>query len=102
MCNEFYVGQTKRIVKDRIKEHLEDINNFIPYFNEPSEVSHHFNLKNHDVNLHFSFFILKYGLIDEQIRFSSETDFIHIVKSLNNKIINAFVQYMNNIKFIFN
>ena len=102
LCNEFYVGQTKRIVKDRIKEHLEDINNFIPYFNEPSEVSNHFNLKNHDVNLHFSFFILKYGLIDEQIRFSIETDFIHIVKSLNNKIINAFVPYMNNIKFIFN
>ena len=55
------------MVNDRIKEHLEDINNFIPYLNEHSEVAYRFNLKNHDVNLHFSIFILKYGLIDEQI-----------------------------------
>jgi hypothetical protein len=53
LCNVFYVGQTKRNAFQRIKEHLIDINKFIPFIRFTSEVGFHFNLKYHNYKNHF-------------------------------------------------
>ena len=70
LCNVFYKIQTKRSCFERIKEHLRDIKNFIPYINVTSEVGFHFNLRKHDYKAHFSFFIFKKNIFDTITRLS--------------------------------
>ena len=44
-CNKQYVGQTKRKIKDRLREHLYNIKKEV----HPSDVSYHFNLEGHGI-----------------------------------------------------
>ena len=88
LCNVFYVGQTKRNLCDRIKEHVSDINKFVPFLGVTSEVDMHFNLKYHNYKKHFSFYIFNKDIKDLDHRLSIETDIIHIIKENNPPIIN--------------
>jgi hypothetical protein len=104
LCNEYYIGQSQFSATIRIKKHLYDINNTKKNFsfalsnlNNISEVSKHFLDKFHKVNFHFSFFIIKSGLIDYYKRLSLETDLINIFRTFNIPCIN---KKINNIESI--
>lgn len=46
-CDKVYIGKTKRALKTRIKEHLNDIKNKKP---EKSGLSEHIITKNHKID----------------------------------------------------
>jgi hypothetical protein len=96
LCNAFYIGETARSVKTRIKEHLsnikklnKDIRRSISFVNSNSEVAHHFNLKNHLIHLHFSYTVFMSDVTDNDKRKSIEIDLINILLNNNIKIINT-------------
>ena len=99
LCNLFYVGQTKRNAFERIKEHLTDINKFIPFIRFTSEVGLHFNLKYHNYKNHFSFYLFKKNIEDLDRRLSIETDLIHIIKENHPPIINLKIPSKSKIKY---
>ena len=107
LCNAFYIGETARSVKTRIKEHLsnikklnKDIRRSISFVNSNSEVAHHFNLKNHFTHLHFSFTVFMSEIIDNDKRKSIETDLINILLNNNIKIINTKIPNYEYIKLL--
>jgi hypothetical protein len=99
LCNIFYVGQTKRSAKERIKEHLTSINKFIPFVRFTSEIGMHFNLRHHNYINHFSFYIFKKNIEDLDKRLSIETDIIHIINENNPPIINLTIPSKSKIKY---
>jgi hypothetical protein len=99
LCNVFYVGQTKRSAYDRLREHLSDINKFVPFIKFTSEVGMHFNLKHHNYKKHFSFYLFKKNIEDLDHRLSIETDIIHIIKENNPPIINLKIPSKSKIKY---
>ena len=42
-CNCFYIGQSERTVKIRLKEHLSNIDNFKAFTKNVTAISNHFN-----------------------------------------------------------
>ena len=56
-CKCFYIRQSERTVKIRMKEHLSNIRNFKAYVKNVTVVSNHFNLLEHNFD-HFSSLIL--------------------------------------------
>ena len=87
-CNYFYIGQTSRSIKERIKEHLYAINKFIPYFKNFHATSIHFNLKGHTIN-DFSFFVYSKNLTEDTKRCHIESKLIEIFQNiLNLKLMN--------------
>jgi hypothetical protein len=108
-CNVFYVGESGRLVKDRISDHIRNIKKFgknlsksLIDFDKQSEIAKHFNLNGHDINIHFRFFIFEKDLINSEIRKSIETDLINIFKNLNITILNDPLKQpkINNIKYL--
>ena len=91
-CNCFYIGESSRMVKDRLKEHLNNINKHIPFdINQYlTVVANHFNLVNHNVQQHFRFFIYTKNLEENDLKLM-EAKLIYIfqniyyAKLLNNK-----------------
>ena len=83
----FYIGQTERPARKRIREHLHNIKKFIPYIGDISEVAYHFNLIGHKLE-DFEFYILKSEISDLTIRLQTENFYIHLFKTLNFKVIN--------------
>ena len=95
LCCSFYIGETAREIRIRIKEHLlnisklnKDLRKSISFVNSNSEVAHHFNLKNNFIDKHFSFTVFMSNVIDNERRKSIETDIINILLVNNIKIIN--------------
>ena len=80
-------------IKKRIGEHLSDIKNYIPLLTK-KPVAIHFNLKNHDLKEHFSFFVLKIDISNDLI-FEYENEYIlffsHFHLLMNDYINNHFV-----------
>ena len=88
LCNVYYIGETKNI-KKRISGHKSKIKNFDPFVLNDMEVALHFNLKGHNFEEHFRFYIFKDNINDEKLRFSTETDIINIQNNiLNLNILN--------------
>ena len=98
-CNVFYIGESKRATKDRIREHLnnikklrlakeKDIIDVLINENKWSEVAKHFNLSEHNLDDHFKFYVFDSNVINDECRFSIETDLINIFKELNLNILN--------------
>ena len=85
-CNCFYIGQTSKCFKQRLYQHLNNIKNFEPIVKQISEISTHFNLKNHNKN-DLRFLIFKSDLDDSE-RYSIENDLINIFINLKLKILN--------------
>ena len=96
LCNTFYVGKTNNI-KKRLYNHLNDILKFKQYINY-TNVSIHFNLKDHNIFKHFSFIIInnftKTDHLDsnfDNIILSNETYYIHLFKELNMNLLNDII-----------
>jgi hypothetical protein len=98
-CKCYYIGESFRTVKERISEHLNDINNYkiskttdiintIIDDDNWSNVAKHFNEKDHNIDEHFKFCIFDSNVINDECRLSIETDLINIFKSFNLKILN--------------
>ena len=98
-CKCYYIGESFRTVKERISEHLNDINNYkiskttdiintIIDDDKWSNVAKHFNEKDHNIDEHFKFCIFDSNVINDECRLSIETDLINIFKSFNLKILN--------------
>jgi predicted GIY-YIG superfamily endonuclease len=88
LCNLFYIGESKDI-KRRIGYHIGTIRNFTPFYKYHSlPIAHHFNLKDHNYNLHFEFSIFKCDIEDDTKRFQIETETIHFIKQMVPKILN--------------
>jgi hypothetical protein len=98
LCKIFYIGETSKRAVDRIKQHIYSIKSFKPFENVTSEVSEHFNLRNHKLDIHFEFCIFKDNLIDKESRLSIESDLIHLFKMFNFEIINKKISNHNYIK----
>jgi len=87
-CPIFYVGESERSAENRLKEHLHDIDSFIPYIKKFTPVSYHFNLKNHNKMRDLEFFIITDNINDVNIRKYWEAQYIHLIRNLNFKVIN--------------
>ena len=94
-CNCFYIGESSRLVKDRIKEHLNSIKKFKINLNESlinisgkTEIAIHFNKSGHNLNEDFKFYIFETKLNNNEIRRSIETDLINLFKTFKVKILN--------------
>jgi hypothetical protein len=85
--NVFYIGETERAVKLRIREHILSIKNFVPFSNNNSEIATHFNLKGHSFK-DFCFFILKDEINDSLKRKQTENYFLHLFTKLDYTCIN--------------
>lgn len=92
-CNRcldtFYIGQTKNI-KVRIRQHILDILNFIPFVKKTS-VSLHFNLKDHCLTRDFRFFIVEENLLDLDLRLKKEASLIFLFKKLEVNLMNDYI-----------
>ena len=86
-CNTFYIGQSKDI-KKRIYKHLYDIKTFIPFNDNITSVSIHFNLKFHNYKNHFTFFVLKKDILNLDERLNRESFLINLCKKLGVKLMN--------------
>ena len=94
----FYIGQTGRQFSKRFREHVNNITRFKFIVQENTELSIHFNKSKHNLYNDLKFLIFKNNLSNLNDRLSSETDLIHIFKSLNLKVINAMIPHLNYIK----
>ena len=83
--NYFYVGQTIDIGQ-RMKQHISDSLSFVTFVKYTS-VSIHFNLKNHNIFEHFSFFVINSNLLKEKLT-SNENYYINLFKNLNMNLMN--------------
>ena len=87
-CRAFYIGQSYRTVRERLNEHIYNINNFIPFIKNISSTSIHFNLLNHSLN-DFNFCILYKDIFDDDLRRHVEAKLIELFKNtLNLKVMN--------------
>ena len=91
LCSAFYIGQTVEI-KQRIYTHIYSIKNFSPYLNNNTCVSTHFNLKPHNWQLHFSFFVLYTDDVDNlQKRLNNEAFIINLFIKCKCKVLNDYI-----------
>ena len=110
LCNHFYIGETSREIRSRIKEHLynvskmkKDIHKSLKYINVQSEIAQHFNLKGHKIEEHFRFTVFMSNIIDDTKRKSIETDLINILLMKRINIINRKIpnfEYINHFTFL--
>ena len=90
-CKKTYIGQTKDIYS-RIKSHLYDIKNFVPFISDKKCVPYHFSLKGHDLYKDFAFYIINANTEDLDNRLALESAYINIVYNYNKKcIINDYI-----------
>ena len=76
MCNLFYIGETNNSLKTRIKQHLNQINKFVPYYKYHDKVvAKHFNLKGQNIK-NFKCCIFRKNIPDGLIRKAKEQDLI--------------------------
>ena len=87
ISHTFNIGESERSAENRLKEHLSDIDSFIPYIKKFTPVSYHFNLKNHNKMRDLEFFIIADNINDANIRKYWEAKYIHLIRNLNFKVI---------------
>ena len=101
-CSLFYVGESQFCAKKRITQHLYNIRKFKPYVKEISEISHHFNLKGHNIVTDFKFCIFKNNVFEKEKRLDIETDIIHFLDNygvtINKKKANCL--YIKKLSFL--
>ena len=90
LCSTYYIGQTSNFY-NRLLKHIYDIKSFIP-FTCFTTVSNHFNIRNHNLKDHFTFYILQTNHLDTTAkRHNVENHIIHLFLALNIKILNDFI-----------
>ena len=91
LCNHFYIGQSEKSARIRLKQHIRAIIKFKPYVHYTNEVGYHFNLKGHNYLRDFQFFIFKDKGKKKKERLSIENDIIHIFNSFDTPIMNKII-----------
>ncbi len=87
LCNFFNVGETNHSLKFRIKQHLNQINKFIPYVKYYDKVvAKHFHLKGHTIS-NFKCCIFKKNLTDLTLRKYKEHDLIRFLNMQSKRCI---------------
>jgi hypothetical protein len=91
-CDSFYIGQTKEL-KSRIYNHLFKIKRWKLFDPNNTCVSDHFNLKFHNFENHFRFFVVVSDLKDLNDMLSYESFFINLMIRLipRHKVINDYI-----------
>ena len=74
--------------------HINDIKTFVPFLKTTS-VSTHFNLKHHDFNKHFSFFVLRENIDMKEMRLASESFLLNLCVLLGVNLINDHIPLIN-------
>ncbi len=101
-CNVFYIGETSQTIRNRMNNHFHTLRNSNFKTNDQAKmvIPDHFKLMDHDYETHFSFTIIKQGLVDSRYRFGFEQEFIHFFKA-NHRILNINIPTLRT-KSIFN
>ena len=87
-CDKFYVGETEKTLETRIKQHLNHIRKFKPFYKYHDKiVARHFNLRGHTL-FNFKCCIFKADLVDTLIRKNIERDLIRFLNIGSVKCIN--------------
>ena len=81
-------------IKKRIYKHIYDIKKFIPFNDNVTSVSIHFNLKYHNFKNHFTFFIFKKDILNLDERLNRESSFINMCKKLGVKLMNDLIPFI--------
>jgi hypothetical protein len=104
-CSIFYIGESSRTVSIRLNEHIKNIQRFrdnlekyIATLSSTSETAIHFNRKGHSLN-DFRFAVFDINLDDEK-RWSTETDLINLFKTLKIPILNVKINAISSIKHL--
>ena len=71
-----------------ISSHISNIKNFIPFSNNSSCVSNHFNKRDHNFYRDFKLTIFKDNIHDTNTRLRLESQLINLVKLIDPDIIN--------------
>ena len=88
LCKKFYVGETGKSLKFRIKQHLNHINKFIPFTRYHDKiVARHFNMRGHSL-ANFKVCIFKSDLFDTEVRKSKERDLVRFLNLISINCIN--------------
>ena len=90
-CKFYYIGETGRIVKERIQEHIRLIIHHSLFKNTESEVAQHFNLPLHNYRYHFKYYVVKNNISNLKDRRHIENDMIQIIRHVTNRIINFYI-----------
>jgi hypothetical protein len=93
LCNAFYVGQTKNL-KKRINSHLYNIKSFIPFNENNTCISIHFNLKPHNFIYHFSFYVFRSDIYELSDRLNIESFLINLFVKMKLNLLNDFIPYL--------
>ena len=99
LCNCYYIGETGKSLKVRLKQHIYKIKTFVPYEGAPTEISTHFNLNGHNYLNHLSVFIYKSEIMNKLTRLNLESELIHFYLLTGNKVLNS--RLMSNITEFF-
>ena len=83
----FYIGESGRSVSNRIREHINDIKRFTPFYISKN-VSFHFNLFGHNYLHHLSFYVFMKNCNDLYIRRMYETQLLFLFENMNMKLLN--------------
>jgi hypothetical protein len=92
-CQALYVGQTKNL-KKRINSHLYNIKSFIPFNENNTCISIHFNLKPHNFLFHFSFYVFRTEIDDLNERLNVESFLINLFVKMKLNVLNDFIPYL--------
>ena len=84
ICNKMYIGETERLVKDRVGEHLVDIN---------SAVFKHHNAHHTDVNIYDNF---SFDILYNSTKLKGRLKYIESIYISNNIIIYHFISKNTN------
>lgn len=96
-CNLFYIGESSKMIKQRISQHLLSISSFsknlnrsLSNFDHSSPVAEHFARNDHTLD-NFSFFVFQKDVEDSNIRKSIENNLINLFIKLNVTILNKLI-----------
>jgi hypothetical protein len=88
-CNSFYIGQAKKL-QSRMYNHIYDIKTFLA-FKKTTSVSTHFNLKHHNFQKDFSFFVFRIDIVDLDARLNVESFLLNLCKKLKVNLMNEHI-----------
>jgi hypothetical protein len=95
-CNLFYIGETSKSLKVRIKQHLDSILKFIPFKKyQDKEVAKHFNLHGHNYLSDFKCCVFKCDLLETDKRQACEYDLVKVFNIYKQNCLNALTKKHN-------
>jgi uncharacterized protein with HEPN domain len=99
-CNLYYIGETSKKLKERIQQHLNNINNFIPFIKYHDKIiAKHFRSNNHSLK-ELKVCVFKTNLENLKERKDKEQDLINFLNLKTNNCLNI-IKTKNSKNFVF-